>query len=57
MWRDQRCVAQALFSASMLPYFFLSQAMKRSQSASEYDTMPLPLSLLKPMANNAGCLA
>jgi hypothetical protein len=46
MRRDQRCVAQALFSASMLPYFFCSQAMKRLRAGSEYETRPLPVSLL-----------
>ena len=57
MRRDQRCVAQALFSASMLPYFFFSQPTKRSRSACEYDMKPLPISLSNPIANSAGCLA
>jgi len=50
-------VAHALFKACTVPYLCSSQAMKRRRSASEYDTMPLPLSLLKPLANSAGCLA
>ncbi len=57
MRRDQRCVAQALFSASMLPYFVFSQSTKRSRSACEYDMKPLPISLSNPIANSAGCLA
>ncbi len=57
MWRDQRWVAQALFNASMLPYFFWSQRVKRSRSAWEYDMNPWPISLLNPMASSAGCLA